>query len=153
MDRIKRWPLPAGIAAVLIGLWAGPAEAQGLMGLSLSASSVTFPAADPDTTPVIAAPPLTITFYSLRRNWQITVIASGDLTSGSSSIPISNVSWTATPAPPFQDGVMSSTVAQLVASGNAWVYMTGTIFYSLVNSWTYNVGTYSVTITYTLSAV
>ena len=142
-----------GFGAIVAGLWAAPAHAQTT--LTLSATSVTFPVADPDTTASIAAPPLGVTIRTNRNSWQLTVIAGGDLTSGASTIPISNISWTASPTPPFQDGVMSRTVAQLVASGNAPVNpaQTATVIYYLVNSWTYDVGTYTATITYTFTAV
>lgn len=142
-----------GLGVIVLCLWAAPAHAQ--TSLRLSATSVTFPVADPDTTASIAAPPLRVTIRTNRNSWQLTVMAGGDLTSGASSIPISNISWTASPTPPFQSGVMSRTTAQLVASGNSRVNpaQTATITYFLVNSWTYDVGTYTATITYTFTAV
>lgn len=153
MDSMKAWAVRVGLVVLFAGVCAGQARAQSVMSLTLSAGSVTFPTADPDTTPIIVAPPLGVTLYSRRTPWQLTVMAGGDLTSGSSTIPVSNISWTATPVPPFQAGVMSSTVAQMMASDTGLVDLTATVVYSLVNSWTYDPGTYTVTITYTLSGV
>jgi hypothetical protein len=50
---------------------------------------------------------------------------------------------------------MSGQVAQLVGSGTGELNpaVDATVNYFLVNSWTYDVGNYSVTITYTLTAV
>lgn len=143
-------------AVGLCGL-AAPASAQ-RVDLSLSSTSISFPSADPDTTPSIAAPVMQVT-YRVRQNaydadWQLTVLASGDLSSGIATIPVSNVTWTATPAPPFQSGTMSATLAQRVASGvgNANPSRTAYVSFFLANSWSYDVGTYSAIFTFTLTA-
>lgn len=135
-----------------------PALAQRLeLAVSLSPAVITFPSSDPDTVPLVSAPPLQIT-YRIRQNgnspWSLTVLASGDLVSGASGVDISNVTWVATPAPPFQNGTLSKTVAQRVASGNGNVNpdTIGSITFRLANSWTYNTGTYTQTILFTLSA-
>jgi hypothetical protein len=85
-------------------------------------------------------------------NWTMTVQASGDLVAGSAVIPAANVSWTATPAPPYRNGTLSAAVAQTLATGTTDVSpaQTGTVVFSLSNSWSYNVGTYSQTIVFTL---
>ena len=153
MNSTWAWAVRVALVIAFVGVCAGPARAQGMMSLTLSTGSVTFPTADPDTSPTVVAPPLGVTLYVRRPPWQLTVIASGDLTSGSSVIPISNISWSATPMPPCQGGVMSSTVAQMVAADTGLSDLTATVIYTLVNSWTYATGTYSVTITYTLSGV
>jgi hypothetical protein len=133
-----------------------PAPAQNLT-LSLSPAVITFPSSDPDTIPLVSAPPVQVT-YRIRANgnspWSLTVLAAGDLISGASRVDISNVTWVATPAPPFQNGTLSKTVAQRVASGNGNVNpdTIGSITFRLANSWTYNTGTYSQTILFTLSA-
>ena len=85
--------------------------------------TTTFPLSDPDTVPIIAATPVQIT-YRIRQNdgpWTLTVLANGDLLAGPASVDISNVTWVATPAPPFQNGVLSQTVAQRLASGTGTV--------------------------------
>jgi hypothetical protein len=125
--------------------------------LSLSPVVITFPSSDPDTVPLVSAPPVQVT-YRVRLNnnapWSLTVLAAGDLISGSSSIDISNVTWVATPAPPFQNGTLSKTIAQRVAAGTGNVNpdSIGSIIFRLTNTWTYSTGTYTQTILFTLSA-
>ena len=85
----------------------------------LSPCVITFPVQPPDALPTVDAPPVTVT-YRVRQNnaapWFLTVLAGGDLISGASRVDISNVTWVATPAPPFQNGTLSKTVAQRIAS-------------------------------------
>jgi hypothetical protein len=125
--------------------------------LSLSPAVITFPSSDPDAAPLVTAPPVQVT-YRVRQNndapWSLTVLAAGDLLSGPSRVDISNVTWVATPAPPFQNGTLSKTVAQRVASGTGNVNpdTIGSITFRLANSWTYSTGTYTQTILFTLSA-
>jgi hypothetical protein len=124
--------------------------------LSLSASSLTFPDANPDTTPSIPAlgGPVTITAKARSTpgaTIMLSVIASDDLRSGTSTIPISALSWAAS-GTGFVPGTMNHTTAQPVgtwAGAGVWV---GTQTYSLANSWTYAAGTYTTTLTYTLVA-
>ena len=144
-----------GGLAILLGASA-PASAQ-RVSLNLQTTSITFQSADPDTTPVVTAQSIVIR-YRVQQNaggsWRLTVLATGDLISGTASIDISNVSWTATPTPPFQAGTLSKTVEQTVASGfgNVNPQQTGTLVFRLVNSWTYSVGTYTQSFVFTLSA-
>ena len=127
------------------------------LAIALSPAVVTFPSSDPDALPVVSAAPLQLT-YRVRGNgaapWSLTVLAAGDLLSGPSRVDISNVTWVATPAPPFQNGTLSKTVAQRVASGTGNVNpdSIGSITFRLANSWTYSTGTYTQTILFTLSA-
>jgi len=124
--------------------------------LSLSTSTLTFPNADPDTTPLIPAAggALTVTAKAKTATGatvSLTVIAGGDLMSGTDTIPASSVSWTATGAG-FVAGTMSRVTAQSVA---AWVgsgSRVGTQSYGLANSWSYPTGVFSATATYTLTA-
>ena len=124
--------------------------------LSLSSPVITFPSSDPDSVPIVSAPSLQVT-YRVRQNnnapWSLTVLAGGDLISGPARIDISNVTWTATPAPPFQNGTLSKTVAQRIASGTGNVNpdTIGSITFRLANSWTYSTGTYTQTVLFTLS--
>jgi len=133
-----------------------PALAQTLT-LSLSPTVITFPSSDPDTVPLISAAPVQVT-YRIRANgnspWSLTVLAAGDLVAGASQIDISNVTWVATPAPPFQNGTLSKTVPQRIASGTGNVNpdSIGSISFRLANSWTYDLGSYTQTILFTLSA-
>jgi hypothetical protein len=125
--------------------------------LTVSPLVVTFPSSDPDLVSLIAAAPVTVT-YRVRQNnngsWLLTVRANGDLISGASTVDISNVSWVATPAPPFQNGTLSRTVAQTLASGDGNVNPTrsGSVTFRLANSWNYDAGTYTQTVVFTLTA-
>ena len=147
----------AGRVLLTLGFLAAPAVA-GAQQLELTVSPliVTFPTTDPDTAPVLSAPPVTVQ-YRIRGNgnrpWLLTVQASGDLLSGQSQIPLSAETWVATPAPPFRAGTMSSTQAQTLASGNGNVNptTTGTVTFRLANSWTYDAGLYLQTLTFVLS--
>lgn len=137
-------------------LMPSPVLAQQLE-LSVSPVVITFPSSDPDTVPLVSAAPVQVT-YRIRANgsspWSLTALAAGDLNSGPSRVDISNITWVATPAPPFQNGTLSRTVAQRVASGNGNVNPNtiGSITFRLANSWTYDTGTYTQTILFTLSA-
>ena len=81
------------------------------------------------------------------------MLANGDLLAGPSRVDISNVTWVATPAPPFQNGVLSKTVAQRLASGTGTVNPArqGQVTFRLANSWTYTAGLYTQTIVFTLT--
>ena len=122
--------------------------------LSVTPLSINFPPGDPDVVPLLLSTPVNVT-YRLRGNqrpWILSVLAGGDLISGSASVDISSVSWVATPAPPFQSGTLSKTVAQTLASGTGNVPVaTGSVTFRLANLWTYSAGTYTQTVTFTLS--
>ena len=144
-----------GMAAFALLASAVPATAQRL-DLGVTPAAIVMPTGDPDTVPIVSSAPVTIE-YRVRQNeqnpWMLTVIASGDLVSGASSIAISEVSWIATPSPPFQNGTLSSTVAQTVANGTGSVSRpsTGSITFRLTNSWNYDAGIYTQSLVFTLS--
>ena len=153
---------PVGLhAVVLYGVVAwlalGGAAAAQRVNLTVTPKHVSFPSADPDAVPVVTAQPLTVR-YQVRGNgnqaWRLTVLAAGDFADGGAAIDVGNVSWTATPSPPFQAGTLSSTVEQTVASGAGDVQppRSGTLVFQMNNLWTYNVGVYTQTIVFTLSA-
>jgi hypothetical protein len=125
--------------------------------LAISPSVITLPTADPDTTPMLTSSPVQVN-YRVRQNnkqaWLLTVVANGDLVSGPSTIDINAVSWTASPSPPFQNGTLSKTTAQTVATGTGNVASpsTGTLTFRLTNSWTYDAGIYTQTLVFTLSS-
>ena len=138
---------------------ASPVLAQGRgpqLDLTISPLSISFASASPDTTPVVTAPPIVVTIRVRQSTgpWSLTVLANGDLLSGSDAVDISNVTWTATPAPPFQGGTLSKTVAQRVASGTGTVNPAenGSLTFRLANSWTYNAASYTQTLVFTLTA-
>ncbi len=152
----RRWISGVLLTASLWGSSGDPAAAQ-RVNLRIQPTSLTFPSADPDALPTVEAQALVVR-YRVRGNagqpWRITVLAAGDLLAGTAAIDISNVTWVATPTPPFQAGTLSKTVEQTVASGfgNVNPFQTGTVVFRLVNSWTYSVGVYSQTFVFTLSA-
>jgi len=150
--------VPLSLALLLVALMALPASAraQGIT-FSITEASISFADADPDTTPSLTASSNVTLNYRVTGNgggnWQITVISGTDLTSGTATIPISNVTWTAAPVPPFQAGTMSTSVPQTVASGSGNANSTtGTMVFRLINSWSYNVGNYNATFTFTMTA-
>jgi len=123
--------------------------------LSLGAASISFPDADPDTTPSI---PATAALSVVAKgktgtgsNITLTMLAGDDLKSGSDTIAITNVSWTASGAG-FVAGTMSKAAAQSVGSWANSGNRSGSMSFSLVNNWTYAVGSYSATAVFTLTA-
>jgi hypothetical protein len=124
--------------------------------INVTPVTIIFPSSDPDTVPIVSSPPVQIS-YRVRQNsgpWTLSVLSSGDLISGSATVDISNVTWIATPAPPFQNGTLSKTVAQRMASGTANVnpVAVGQVTFRLANSWNYTAGLYTQTIVFTLTA-
>jgi hypothetical protein len=123
--------------------------------LTLSSATLTFPDADPDTTPSIAATEGAINISargktSAAGNITLVVKSGGNLVSGGDSIAISNLTWTHTGAG-YSDGTMGTTDQALgswTGSGNR----AGTQTYALANSWAYTTGSYTATLTYTLTA-
>lgn len=157
----------SGIVAAAILCWSAPAFAQATQTgsvnvsanvnakakLTLGAATVTFADADPDTTPSMTAAALSVDVKARTSdagNVVLTVSAGGDLDSGSATIAISNLTWTAAGAG-FQAGT-ANTTDQTVGSWTGGGTYTGSQTYALANSWDYATGTYAVTLTYTLSA-
>lgn len=147
----------AGLTMTALLAAAAPATAQKL-DLEITPASITMLAGDPDVMPVITSPPVTVSVRvrQIKRDesWSLTVLANGDLIAGLDSVDISNVTWTATPAPPFQNGTLSRTVAQPLASGTGMQNpaLHASVIFRLANSWTYTAGTYTQTLVFTLSA-
>ena len=144
--------LVAGLLAASVVVSARPAAAQFIQ---LQPTTIGIASADPDTVPLVSASPIRVTYIALGQGanpWTITVEAEGQLVSGASTIPISNVSWVATPTPTFRNGTLS-TVPQVLATGTGLALLErGDVTFRLANSWNYNVGTYTQTITFTLSS-
>jgi hypothetical protein len=115
-----------------------------------------FPDADPDTFPSVPATanPLSVT-SSARTSSSLTAtltcIASGNLISGTNTIAISNMSWTATGSG-YVPGTMSTTIPQTAGSWTGSGKRAGAFNYFLANSWLYVIGNYSTSIAYTLTA-
>jgi hypothetical protein len=124
--------------------------------LTISSASLTFPDADPDTVPVITGVPAAITITAKARATDggtvtLTVQASDDLRSGLSTIPASAITWTASGAG-FVDGTLSAANAQILAAWTGSGVRAGSQSFRFQNLWTHPTGTYTLTITYTLSA-
>jgi hypothetical protein len=124
--------------------------------LTLSSTTITFPSADPDSVPQIAANenPLQVTISvngSPGLTAQLSVQAGGDLISGANRIPISNITWTAQGSG-FVSGTLSSTSPQPVGQWIGKTNVTGSLQFWLANSWSYATGNYSQTAVYTLIA-
>jgi hypothetical protein len=154
MSRIRTLVTVVGLVLTLPSL----AAAQNpRLELSISPQFVTFTLGDPDVNPIVAAAPMTVSFrirgLQGKATWQLTVLAGGDLVSGASTVDISNVTWVATPAPPFRNGILNRTVAQVVASGSGSQNPTqvGSLTFRMNNAWTYDSGIYTQAIVLTLS--
>lgn len=132
------------------------ASVNGLARLSLSTFTVSFPDADPDTVPNIPASqgPVTISAKartSVNGAVTLTVQAADQLRSGLNTIPASQVTWTASGSG-FSGGTLSAASAQPVAGWTGSGVHTGTQTFFFKNLWSYASGTYTLTMTFTLSA-
>ena len=125
-------------------------------GALVMATTINFPSSNPDTVPSVAATenPVSVTVKARTGSLSVvtlTALAAGaNLVSGSDTIPISNVTWTVTGAG-YVAGTMNSVTAQSVFSGTGPGESAGTLSFFLANSWSYAVGSYSQTVTYTLT--
>jgi len=133
------------------------ASVNGLARLSLSSAAISFPDADPDAVPSIQAAPGAINVTVKARTLPggtvtLTVVANGPLRSGIDTIPASNITWGATGALGSATGHLSAAVPQVVGSWSASGIRTGTQTFFFRNLWSYATGTYTLTMTYTLSA-
>ena len=126
--------------------------------LTLSRTTVAFADADPDVVPSIDADgrrgdaSTAKGKTSAGSNITLTLQAADDLTSGTDTIAISNVTWTATGAG-FAAGTMSKASAATVGIVDRLGQPhAATLSFKLANSWDYATGNYSVDATYTLTA-
>ena len=119
-------------------------------------ASINFADADPDILATVPANPLSIAVKArttANGAVTLTVRASQDLTSAASdTIDIGALKWTSTGANFAGSGTSSMAaevnVMSVTGSGNH----TGVQNYTLDNSWAYATGTYTTTLTYTLTA-
>ena len=148
----SRWLVTSSLIVGSVMMCARPAAAQLLQ---LQPTTVSFASADPDSEPLISAPPIRVTYVALGQgagSWTMTVAAEGQLVSGTSTIPIANVSWVATPTPTFRNGTLSTTPQVLATGTGLTLLQSGDVTFRFNNSWNHNVGTYTQTITFTLSS-
>jgi hypothetical protein len=138
------------------------AEVTSIAELTLGAGTIDFPATNPSTASIPGSATTSVA-ANVRTGSSSTAtlvaVAGTDLTSGSDTIPISNVTSTysaTTGSGFFISGAIpmaknpGATLA--TASSNASGSWTGTFTWALANSWTYANGSYAATITYTLTA-
>ncbi len=128
----------------------------GLARLTMSSATVSFPDASPDSVPSIPASqgPITVTAKartSINGAVTLTVLATDQLRSGLNTIPAANITWTAAGAG-FNGGTLSTTTPQTVAAWTGSGVRVGTQSFFFKNLWTYATGTYSLTMTFTLTA-
>jgi hypothetical protein len=128
--------------------------------LTLSASTISFGAADPGSTPSISSSPASIDVTAKAQATKGSTVylkckANGDLVTpgDSDSIGIGNVTWTATGTGFASSGTMVKTTDVGVATWTGSGEHTGSLNFFLANSWDYGVGEYSQTVTYTLTAL
>jgi hypothetical protein len=124
--------------------------------LALSSTSLNFPDADPDTVPLVPGVPDRLDITAKARATAgatvvLTLQATDDLRSGVNIIPASAISWTATGAG-FVAGTLSRTTPQTVGSWTGSGLHSGSQHFTFVNSWSYPIGTYTLSLTYTLSS-
>ena len=163
-------------------LLAGAVPAAALNSMTLSVTgALGFPSANPNTTPVVAGTaPVTATIFIVNPNREtvtLTVQADGpNLVSASgSTIPVGNVTWDAVSAtwvhsqPPQNTATWGgdngpqavTTTAATVITGNdgraktTTDTVTGTVTnnFTFQNSWSYSTGSYTQTLTWTLTAL
>lgn len=128
--------------------------------LVLGANTVTFPNANPSTTPSVleteSGAQLDVTANartSATGDVTLTVKSGGDLDDGAGdTIPIANVTWAGTGTGYDLTGTMDNATQQAVGEWTGPGTYAGTVTYSLANSWNYATGTYHATLTYTLTA-
>jgi hypothetical protein len=116
--------------------------------------AINFPDTDPFTNPTIDSAALsvqTLARVGVGAGVSLTVQAGGNFVSGTDNIPIANLSWAATGTGYTGTGTMSSASAQSVGNWTGPGARNGSQTYTLVNDWAYAPGTYSVTLTYTLT--
>jgi hypothetical protein len=116
--------------------------------------AVAFADADPDDTTVIDASPLSVIVKARTAPGDtvtLTVEADGDFENATAQvIPIGNLSWLA-----GGTGFVPGTASTTAVSVGSWTgpgTRNGTQTYRLANSWAYATGSYSVELTYTLTA-
>ena len=133
----------------------GPrASEAGAISLRLTPSTLTFPDASPDVTPLIGPATVMVTVKaegSPGYPWVLTLVSNSDLRSGASVIPITAISFSSSPSPPFNSGTMSRVTPILLGTGIAHINTDLRMDFLLQNSWSYNIGVYSATATFTLS--
>jgi hypothetical protein len=144
-----------------------PASAQVSFSLVVSPDTVSFPDANPTTTPSIPASAavvwgvkVQVPLADMAAPWSASALSNGDLQSGPDTIAIPNVSWTSVDVSAVKctnctcfAGTASSVASQLVFAGTGSTDgFTCRATFSLANSWSYDPGSYSQTMVITASS-
>ena len=154
-------------AAAIVLLTSATASAQLTANASVTATAnvagkailsvtgtVLFDDEDPDTTPILSADPLNVQVKARTGKDEVvtlTVSADGDLEeAGGATIGISNLTWLVS-GTGFVTGTAADSTEVNVGSWTGSGTHNGTQTYRLANSWAYATGSYSVTLTYTLT--
>jgi hypothetical protein len=134
------------------------AEVKNLSKLELDSTTVTFEVGSlsPDDVPVINSSPGQISVIAKARtgtknNVTLTVLATGDLISGSDIVTINNINWAATGSG-FAGGTMDRTSPQPLGSWIGSGIHPGKVSFQLTNRWNYAKGDYATTTVFTLTA-
>jgi len=148
--------------------WGVPNAAAAItLTLTISPSTISFADASPTTTATITANStvaghVVVGGASATSAWSVHGLANGDLTAGSNTVGISNVTWTSAKTSGNCNnfcncaaGTASKLSGQLMINGQGntgggGVSCTNT--YRLTNSWSYVPGSYSQTMTITITA-
>lgn len=121
--------------------------------INIYPAAISFPSADPDLEPSVPANTpvrVQVTTSPPNRRWELTIRAEGNLVSaGGQVIPISAVSWRATPNPPFSDGVLAAGQSLVLARDRG--SQEAELSFYFQNSWNYVAGEYTQIITFTAS--
>jgi hypothetical protein len=124
--------------------------------LTINTTSISFPSANPSVVSIHANEnPVTVTANVQIEDGKtatLTALAGGDLVSGSNTIAINTVSWTADADSGLIAGTMSKTTSVPAGSWTQSGTYTGAFSFFMANSWSYATGTYSQTVTYTVTA-
>ncbi len=153
---MKPTAILGAVFAMVVGL--APAARAQQFTLTVSPQSFTFPSADPDLRGEIPADTAIDVGYKaagMGKNgeWHLSVRASGELDSGSATISVGNIRWTADP--PLASGPALSSTSDftlLTGTGNMTAIRHSLVTFYLLNQWTYKAGNYTTTIIFTLSS-
>ena len=151
---LSRWRSWVCLLGAAMGIWGLPCSADTAR-LTLDIGGISFPSADPDAVPLMEAVenPISVDVWVRGSDSAISslsCLAAGDLMSGAATIPIERLSWLAQ-GNGFVSGVMSKVDSQPVGQ---WfgknVNAHGSLSFRLFNSWDYETGIYTQSMTYTL---
>jgi hypothetical protein len=154
------------LAAVCL-MAAGRADAAATVSMTITPTSISFPDANPSTTPVVTANSTVLIWVrvgggSASDPWSVRALANGDLVSGANTIPIDSISWTTTKGTgncnntcTGHAGTLSKTTARLIVDGRGNTGGDGTYWtqaYSKTNPWSHAAGSFSQTVTITAAS-